>query len=566
MTLMFEAAISERTRRAPIVFERFLLASLFVAVAGCATLPPGSDFPKEPSTAFAHPEETRLGRALAKPSAQHSGQSGFRVVPYGIEGLLLRTQLIRAAQRTLDIQYYIFAEDSTGKLVQQSILDAADRGVRVRLLIDDENSFRRRDAPDIIASLNEHKNIELRLFNPFSYRGQFPLLRYIDIVVNEARVNHRMHNKLLVADNAVAVVGGRNVADEYFDAGTPMIRFGDFDVAAVGPVVPQLSSSFDAFWNSSLSIPQQALAPVAPMTPSLPEARAELAEHRSNIDAGDIERRLNSGDPLNGMLDGRLSLVWANATAVADPPEKAEVPPGERVHSPVARALISEMRKSTREVDIVSPYFVPGARVLEVLKELRQHNVRLRILTNSLSSTDAPVVHSGYQRYRLPLLEAGVELSEIRAAADGSGSASGSGSGTIGSRPEARGSSSSGGSANGDDAPFALHAKLYVFDRQRVFIGSANFDRRSFKVNTEIGLLIDSPVLARQIVAQFEQFAASPNSYRLSLESEGPLGPRIRFKTQVDGKTVYLEDDPDTTPWRRFEVAMYSMLPIDELL
>jgi putative cardiolipin synthase len=376
-----------------------------------------------------------------------------------------------------------------------------------------------------------------------------PILRYLDIVANEPRVNHRMHNKLLVADNAVAVIGGRNVADEYFDAGAPPVRFGDFDVVAFGPVVPHLSASFDAFWNSSLAIPQHALAPVGSGAPSLPEARAKLELHRTNVDPRDLERRLNQGDPLNGLLDGRLSLVWAKATVIADPPEKAEVPPGEPVRSPVARELMRDMRSANRDVVIVSPYLVPGTHVLDVLKELRQRNVRVRILTNSLSSTDAPIVHSAYRRYRLPLLESGVELSEVRAASDG----------------HSTGSGGSGGSA-GDEAPFALHAKLYVFDERRVFIGSANFDRRSFKVNTEIGLLIESPELARQITAQFEQFAASPNSYRLLLDEKGPRGPRIRFHTQVDGKTVDLDDDPDTTQWRRFEVAMYSMLPIDELL
>jgi len=547
MTMHFAIKATNRAGRTATIVQR-LLVVLVIAMAACATLPPGSDYPKTPSTAFAEPAATRLGKQLAKESVRHPGQSGFRILPHGVEGLLLRTQLARAAERSIDIQYYIFAEDDTGKLLQQSLLEAADRGVRIRLLIDDQNSFQRHEAPEIITALNDHANIELRLFNPFVYRGQFPVFRYLDMAVNEQRVNHRMHNKLLVADNAVAIVGGRNVGDEYFDAGTPQVRFGDFDVAAVGPVVPQLSASFDEFWNSSLSIPQKAIAPVAPLAPSLPEARAELATHHP--DTPDIEQRLNKGDPLNGLLDGRLSFVWANAAVIADHPGKVEVPPGERVRSPVVRQLMQQMRNVKSEVAIVTPYFVPGERAMAVIKDLRQRNVRVRILTNSLSSTDAPIVHSAYKRYRAPLLETGVELSELRAASDG---ATGSGS------PGSGGSGSS-------EAPFALHAKLYVFDRQRVFVGSANFDRRSFKINTELGLMIDSRELAGQIVAQFEQFAASPNSYRLILESGGPNGDRIRWRTQVDGKPIDLDDDPDTTPWRRFEVAMYSMLPIDELL
>ncbi|HSD00129.1 MAG TPA: phospholipase D family protein, partial [Casimicrobiaceae bacterium] len=421
MTTRIGTTVANCARAPAAVSQRLVLALLVGALAGCATLPPGSDYPKSPSTAFSQPQTTRLGQALVKQSAEHPGQSAFRIVPYGIEGLLLRSQLIRAAQRSVDIQYYIFAEDDTGKLLQQSLLEAADRGVRVRLLIDDENTFYQRSAQDIIASLDHHRNVELRLFNPFAYRGRLPLLRYLDIVANEPRVNHRMHNKLLVADDAAAVIGGRNVADEYFDAGTPSVRFGDFDVAAFGPIVPQLSASFDAFWNSSLAIPAQALAPVAPATPSLPEARAELAQHRAHVEPKEIERRLDNGDPLNGLLDGRMSLVWAKAMAIADPPEKAEVPPGERVGSPVARQLMKEMRSAKREVVIVSPYLVPGGHVLSLLEDLRERHVRVRILTNSLSSTDAPIVHSAYQRYRVPLLEAGVELSEVRAASDGAG-------------------------------------------------------------------------------------------------------------------------------------------------
>src|SRR6266550_678780 len=542
MTTCFAITPANRGWKATTV-QRFFVA-LAIAMAACTTLPPGSDYPKTPSTAFQEPSTTRLGRQLAKESVRHPGQSGFRILPYGVEGLLVRTQLVRAAERSIDIQYYIFAEDDTGKLLQQSILDAADRGVRIRLLIDDQNSFQRHEAPEIIAALNDHSNIELRLFNPFAYRGQFPVFRYLDMAVNEQRVNHLMHNKLLVADNAMAILGGRNVGDEYFDAGTPQVRFGDFDVAAVGAVVPLLSASFDEFWNSSLSIPQKALAPIAPSAPSLPEARAELATHRADTDTANIEQRLNKGDPLAGVLDGRLSLVWANAAVVADHPEKAEVPPGEPVRSPVVRQLMREIRNVKSEVAIVTPYLVPGERAMAVIKDLRQRNVRVRILTNSLSSTDAPIVHSAYKRYRTPLLDAGVELNELRAASDG---ASGSGS------------QGSGGSGSSDAAPFALHAKLYVFDRQRVFIGSANFDRRSFKINTELGLMIESRELAGQILAQFEQFASSPNSYRLVLE-RGPTGERIRWRTQLDGKSVDLDDDPDTTAWRRFEVGMYSML------
>jgi cardiolipin synthase C len=539
-------------------------ASFFVAfplliLAGCTTLVPGTDFPKTPSSAFAQPTSTRLGKQFAAQAERHPGQSGFKLLPRGIDGLLLRTQLVRAAERSIDIQYYIFAEDDTGKLLQEAILRAADRGVRVRLLIDDTNSFGPSSSgtdmpklwqpamPEILAALGDHKNIELRMFNPFVYRGSFVVLRYADLAFNAPRVNHRMHNKLLVVDNALAVVGGRNVADGYFDAGAPPVRFGDFDVAAIGPAVPQLSASFDDYWNSALSIPQKALAPVALASTSLPDARADLAMHRTAIDVAEIERRVARGDPLKGLLDGRLPWVWAQATVIADAPEKAELAPGEKVHSPIVRTLMRTMDEASDEVDIVTPYFVPGDRGLALLERLRDRRVRVRILTNSLASTDVPAVHGAYRKYRKPLVEAGVELSEIRA--------------VPGQALEETGLRGS-----GSDVPFALHAKIYVFDHRRVFIGSANFDRRSFHLNTELGLMIDSPELARQIIARFDQFAALPNSYQLVLDSAGPFGPRLRWRTQVDGKSVDLDDDPDASSERHLQAAFFSVLPIDELL
>ena len=527
------------------------------------TLVPGADFAKTLSSAFAQPTSTRLGQQLAVQAERHPGQSGFGLLPRGVDGLLLRTQLVRAAERSIDIQYYVFAEDDTGKLLQEAILRAADRGVRVRLLIDDTNSFGPSSSgtdmpplwqpamPEILAALGDHKNIELRMFNPFVYRGSFLVFRYIDFAFNAPRVNHRMHNKLLVVDNALAVVGGRNVADEYFDAGAPPVRFGDFDVAATGPVVPQLSASFDDYWNSALSIPQKALAPVALASTSLPDARADLATHRAAIDASEIERGVNRGDPLKGLLDGRLPWIWAPATVIADAPEKAELAPGEKVHSPVVRALMRSMDEASDEVDIVTPYFVPGDRGLTLLERLRDRRVRVRILTNSLASTDVPAVHGAYRKYRRPLVEAGVELSEIRA--------------VPGQALEEAGTHGT-GSGSGSDAPFALHAKIYVFDQKRVFIGSANFDRRSFHLNTELGLMIDSPELARQIIVRFDQFAALPNSYQLVLDPAGPLGPRLRWLTQVDGKSVELDDDPDASSTRRLLAAFFSVLPIDELL
>jgi len=518
-----------------------------VLIAGCATLPPpGADYPKTASSAFDQPETTNLGRNAAAQTSGHPGLSGFRLFPRGVDGLLLRTQLIRQADRALDIQYYIFVEDYTGKVLLAELLRAADRGVRVRLLIDDLNSYGKPDTRATLAALSKHEKIEVRLFNPFAYRGDVLLFHRFDELLNAPRINHRMHNKLMVADGAVAVVGGRNVADEYFGTGAVTVRFADFDVAAFGPVVPELAKSFDAYWNCALAIPQEAVAPIAAQE-SEAEAHAVLRDNLANADLQDIVRRIDKGDPLTGMLAGGTPLSWASALVVADPPEKAAPGSNAALVSPTAEVLGDRMKEVVREFVIISPYFIPGPTGLAVLEDLRKRGARVRVVTNSLASTDVPVVHSAYRRYRSPLLEAGVEIHEVR---------------PVRGQPRVERESFGSGSG-GSGAPFALHAKAFVFDRQRVFLGSANLDPRSLELNTEVGLLIESPELAAQIIARFDEFAASPNSYRVVSESNDAFGPALRWQTSVDGKMIEWTYEPDTTPWQRMKVDLYSFLPIE---
>ena len=380
-------------------------------VAGCATLPPGSDYPKTASTAFAQSVETALGRKLASQSARHPGLSGFHLFPRGLDGLLLRAQLVRSAQRSLDIQYFLFVEDYTGKLLLDGVLRAADRGVRVRMLIDDLNAFALPDARKTLAALDGHRNIEVRLFNPFAYRGSVPLLQRAEFVLNARRLNHRMHNKLLAVDGAIAIIGGRNVADDYFNTGAVSVRFGDFDVAVVGAVVPDLESSFDDYWNCALAIPQEALYHPQPV-PTVHEARTELTENRAEVP--EVVRRVEAGDPLAGLLDGRLPLAWAPATVIADPPGKAEPHLSAGDRSPTATTIDSLVDGVSHDLVLISPYFIPGPDRRSSLERLLQRGVRVRILTNSLASTDVPAVHGAYRRYRRALIDAGAEVFEVR--------------------------------------------------------------------------------------------------------------------------------------------------------
>ncbi|MDE2586360.1 MAG: phospholipase D family protein, partial [Betaproteobacteria bacterium] len=427
---------------------RLSLLLLFAGlVGGCASLPPGSDFPKTPSVAFAHPEETAAGKKFEQAAREHGGTSGFRLLNMGVDGFLVRAQMINSAERSLDLQYFVFRNDETGQLLADALLRAADRGVRVRILVDDGE---RVAGDQKLAALQAHPNIALRIFNPFAYRGDVELFRFLEFAFNKSRLDYRMHNKLLVVDNALALIGGRNIGDEYFQI-DPQAQFGDDDVFSVGPVVKQLSAAVDAYWNSASAIPAEALEPTS--SAALDAYRQVLAGHRQQLQAGGVDyaTRIASGEPLAGMLSGALPLVWAPAQVVYDSPEKSKVEKGEIIGQLMQRAVAKRVAEVRSELLMVSPYLIPGAEGMKLLQDLRQRQVRVRILTNSLVSTNVLAAHAGYMHYRRPLLESGVELYEVRAQL---GNAKGSGqSKTMVSFGH-----------------YALHAKLFVFDRKRLFI------------------------------------------------------------------------------------------------
>jgi len=515
-------------------------------LAGCASLPPGSDYPKTASSALTQPEETRMGRQLAAAKAEHPGTSGFKLLPVGIDGFLLRMEMAAAAQRTLDVQYFLIQSDNTGQLLIEALIAAADRGVRVRVLLDDAGSFGR-DA--LIRTLGGFPNVELRVFNPFAYRGTLALVHLAEYTGGASRLSYRMHNKLFVVDNEIGVVGGRNIGDEYFQGGSE-VEFGDYDVVAAGPVVNRISATFDAFWNSPLAIPIEALAGGRPSAKDLEEYRAVLAAHHALMVEGDIAylRTLTSGEPLASIVGGKTSLVWARAEVIFDSPEKAKVDGGEQ-GGRLLRERLGEVAKQVQsELIIVSPYLVPGPAGMKFFEELRERFVSVRILTNSLAATDVPVVHSGYQAFREPLLRAGVELYEVR---------------KVLGRPDVRGKHRHSGSGG----QYALHAKAFVFDRERVFIGSMNLDQRSLHLNTELGLIIESPELARQVAQRVGDIAQPANSYVLMLGEADAQGRReLVWRTLENGISVDYHEEPAVTFWKSLQVDLLSILPLDALL
>lgn len=526
---------------------RFPLVALIVAfLSGCASAPPGSGFPKIATSAIAHPEQTRLGRQFENAAREHSGGSGFRIVAVGADGFLIRMQMINAAQRTLDLQYFIFRGDDTGRLLTDAVLRAADRGVRVRVLIDDGETV---VGDEQITRLAAHPSIEIRIFNPFAYRGHSTLARGIEYTFNASRLDYRMHNKLFVVDNAVALIGGRNIGDQYFQI-NPESQFADDDVFAAGPVVKQLSATFDEFWNSDLSIPARALSDTASSHAALAEHREELHAEARQLKADGVGylKRVASGEPFDGILSGRLPLAWAHAQVVYDSPDKKKVEKGVLLGKLMRREVADATRAVQSELLIVTPYLIPGKEGMQLLGDLRRRNVRIRILTSSLESSTVLLAQAGYMHYRVPLLEEGVELYEIRSLL---GNTRGSGQTAAISR----------------FGNYSLHAKLFVFDRKRVFIGSMNFDQRSMHLNTEVGLIIDSPELARQVAARFEAMVQPANSYALALRPNPSGGPsRLIWRTHEDGKAVEYTTEPARSDWQRIKANVLTLLPVDKEL
>ena len=526
---------------------KFSFIVLIVAIlSGCASLPPASDIPKTESFALAHPEETQLAKHFDYAAHQQGGNSGFRIIPVGADGFLMRMQMINAAARTLDLQYYIFRGDDTGRLLTDAVLHAADRGVRVRVLIDDGETV---VGDDQLTALAAHPSVEIRIFNPFAYRGNIQLFRAAEFMFNASRLDYRMHNKLLVVDNAIALIGGRNIGDQFFQI-DPESQFADDDVFAVGPIVKQLSATFDEYWNSTLSIPAEALSGQKSSDADLDRLREALYAHNQQLKADGVGyvKRVAGGQQFDGIISGRLPLIWAHAQVICDSPDKKKIESGATVGRPVQQAIDNAAMAVHFELLMVTPFLIPGNEGMQLFKALRLRNVRVRILTNSLESSTIPLAQSGYMHYRAPLLENGVELFEIRSLL---GNAKGSGQTAAISRY----------------GNYSLHAKLFVFDRQRVYIGSMNFDQRSMRINTEVGLIIDSPELAQQLAARFVAMVQPVNSYRLTLRPNGDdESPSLVWQTQEGANAVEYDTEPARSDWQRIKVNALSLLPLDDEL
>ena len=580
-------------------FAKLALCLLTALVAGCASLPPLGN--RSESTALRETGDTRLGRAIAPLAARNGARpadeaaylepgtpvkAGLYALAGGREALAARVVLADAAERTLDIQYYIWRNDRSGIFMFNAMRRAAERGVRVRLLLDDNNTAGQ-DA--ILWTLDRHPNIEVRLFNPFVQRSA----RMLGYLTDFRRLNRRMHNKSFTADNQATIIGGRNMGDEYFDA-TEERAFADLDVLAVGAIVDQVSTDFDRYWASESAFPVDRL--LAPVPQEVMNGLLEEVDRAAGSPGfSEYAEAVEKTRFLRELFEGRLKLEWAVTRMVSDDPGKVLSKPA--LPAPLPERMEEMFGKPRQLLEMVSPYFVPMSEGVDYLVSLARQGVEIRVLTNSLAATDVVAVHAGYARWRKPLLQAGIKLHEYmpvaqtprsgddpagqadargRSSASGSGGSKGNGNrnggasfgtgrdgsgrsiGTVGSWGGSRGPRGAGSVGSSSSS---LHAKTFSIDRSRVVIGSFNFDPRSLDLNTELGFVIDSAALATAVDEAYSRNVPL-TAWEVTLTEDGEL----QWTGRVEGEIVRHDEEPGAGFWRRTGAAFIGLLPIDWML
>jgi len=518
-----------------------LLLPLALSVTGCAHTTVADDGPSQALPAC----DSAFGRSIMAQAAPYEGRSGFRLLPNSTEAFMARAELIRNAKTSLDLQYYIVHDGLSTRALVDELLKAADRGVRVRILLDDTTSD---GLDEVIATLAAHPNIQIRLFNPLNLGRSTGATRSLGRLFNLSLQHRRMHNKLWLADSAVAIVGGRNLGDEYFDA-EPNLNFTDIDMLSVGPVAEQLGHSFDQYWNSTLSKPVDDFLYWPPDTKDLDKARKRLAVslEQAHVEKKALYERLMAYKTQPRMKTWLNELIWAHNQALWDAPTKVLSRGEPDPHLLLTTQLSPDLQNVHQELMMISAYFVPGQEGVTYLTGLSDKGVAVSLLTNSLEATDVPVVHGGYAPYRKALLAHGVKLFELRRQ-PGDPSNSGSGPRFFNTKTFKGGSESS------------LHSKAMIFDRQKTFVGSFNFDPRSVLWNTEVGVLVDSPELTGYLRDLALQGMAPAISYQAKLEND-----RVVWVTEDNGKMHTLYKEPGDW-WRRLNAWFSSAVGLEKML
>lgn len=521
-------------------FRPLLIVALALALVGCAGLPSQVQRPVSIAAAPEAVATTTLARIAADSApALAEGQSGARLLPDGDQAFDARIALARSAEKTIDAQYYLIASDTTGLQFLRELRNAAARGVRVRLLVDDLYAVGQ-DA--LFAGLAAHPNVEVRLFNPLPVREGSFASRIVFSLHQVSRINRRMHNKLFVVDNSFAIAGGRNIADEYFGRAEPA-NFIDMDVLVSGAAVREMSTAFDAYWNSEHVYPVQSLTGAAPAaTPAQFDAQVAAIAPVAALTRSDA---LGQPPVAAQIAAGRVEQSASTVRVLADAPSKIDTRDG--TDGAVMQAHLELIRSAQSEVLIASPYFVPGERGVAAMQQAVDRQVRLSVMTNSLATTDEPLVHYGYSKYRLAMLKMGAALYELMPSA-------------LTRRTE---ESSSGYGASGAHGSLGrLHAKVAVVDQRSLYIGSMNMDRRSAHCNTEVGLIIDSPALARD-VARLLQREQAPRSYRVQWAA---AEQRIEWVQNQPGGELVHTSEPDAAWNSHLTVRAMALVVNEEML
>ncbi len=514
-----------------------LIGVIFIFVS-CGTVPI-DHAAKVPSKAIETPHKTFLGRLFTPIANNYPGQSGFLLLEKGEDALLWRGALTDVATSTLDAQYFIWEDDNVGTIAAERLLRAAERGVRVRVLLDD---LLLNTQPEYLALLDAHPKIEIRVYNPVGSGYGPDRIRKQSVLRDFKHLNRRMHNKVFIADSSIAIIGGRNIADEYFDMSTEF-NCRDREVLAVGPIVQDITTSFDDYWNSRWS------ATVTQFISTTADEEQQRYYEELHQYAADPENfPLRFYGELNTIKERLLQLserlIWGKAILIYDIPGKNDDPDRLDAFGRSGEALTRIALQSQQEILSETPYLFLMPGTFNIIDELRKRDVRIRILTNSLASTDNVIAFSGYFKQRQMILKAGVELYELK------------------SEPELRESVIQRYALLENKPPLALHAKTAVFDRQVVFLGSFNLDPRSTHLNTEIGVLIYSDELAQQVAEIIEQDMRPENSWQVLLVNENDLA----WVSRHNGKEVRLSKDPEAGIVKSMQLRFYSLLPLSAYL
>ena len=525
------------------IYNKKKLAIYFMialTMTGCSTLPQHIQTPSLQPTIQIDTSKTTLAQIIQPLQQQNPNLTGYHILYEPLSALAARLQLIEQAEKTLDLQYYIWDNDKVGALALHALIQAADRGVKVRLLIDDNNA---KATEGIFLALAQHPNIQVKLFNPYHFRKY----RALDMLLDLKRINRRMHNKSFIVDHQVALIGGRNMTNQYFNVSNNY-QFADVDVMLVGQAVADISDSFDEYWNDDYAYNVQEVVDPDAHHLSYASLKQQLDTYYQKATVQNYLNLTNQTQVIDQLIHQNLPLDWVKAKVVQDSPDKVRAKAKKEEH--LNFQLINHLEKPEKNIDFVSAYFVPEKKGAKILEDLAQNGVEVRVLTNSFKANDVPVVHAFYSKYRQELLESGVQLYEFLPTLNKEDLDQYTDALAKKAKVNVKGLSRS-----------SLHAKLMTLDDKQVFIGSFNFDPRSSYLNTEIGVLLNSPKLAHTIHTTMNQHL-NQYAYKLILDAN----KKIHWQHQTPKGTIIYRKEPQMKWWQKVGLKIVSWLPAEGMM